>query len=171
MTKRPLLSLSSGDLGTTASKLESQLDKYLRLGERWGAIVLIDEADIYLEKRDLTDIRRNSLVAGNYHIRIQNKEKLTLHLVLLRALEYYQGILFLTTNRVGVFDEAFISRIHVPLYFKALNNGDRKKIWLNNFTRLQRETDIEVPDSVITYITSDEKLLSLEWNGREIRNG
>lgn len=69
-TKRPLLSLSSGDLGTTASLLESRLDKYLRLGERWGAIVLIDEADIYLEKRDLVDIRRNSLVAGMSPIQV-----------------------------------------------------------------------------------------------------
>src|SRR4051794_28771603 len=30
-------------------------------------------------------------------------------------MEYYAGILFLTTNRVGDFDEAFTSRIHVSL--------------------------------------------------------
>jgi len=64
MTRRPLLSLTSGDLGTTARNLEVRLDKYLRLGERWGAIVLIDEADVYLERREKTDIKRNSLVSG-----------------------------------------------------------------------------------------------------------
>jgi hypothetical protein len=37
-----------------------------------------------------------------------------------RVLEYYEGILFLTTNRVGVFDETFKSRIHLPLYYPLL---------------------------------------------------
>ena len=92
-------------------------------------------------------------------------------LVLLRALEYYQGILFLTTNRVGVFDEAFISRIHVPLYFKHLTDGDRVKIWSNNFLRLQKETGMEVHDTAKSFISTDKKLLDLKWNGREIRNG
>jgi len=96
---------------------------------------------------------------------------LTPRLVFLRALEYYQGILFLTTNRVGVFDEAFISRIHVPLYFKHLTDGDRAKIWSNNFLRLQKETGMEVHDTARTFISADEKLLALTWNGREIRNG
>ncbi len=36
-------------------------------------------------------------------------------------MEYYAGILFLTTNRVGDFDEAFTSRIHISLYYPELN--------------------------------------------------
>lgn len=38
--------------------------------------------------------------------------------VFLRMLEYYKGILFLTTNRIGTFDEAFKSRIHLSLFCK-----------------------------------------------------
>lgn len=70
-----------------------------------------------------------------------------------------------------MFDEAFISRIHVPLYFKALTNEDRQEIWRNNFARLKEETGIEVPGPVVTYATNDPAILALNWNGREIRNG
>jgi SpoVK/Ycf46/Vps4 family AAA+-type ATPase len=55
--------------------------------------MLIDEADIFLEKRSTEDIERNAVV-GTF----------------LRLLEYYDGVLFLTTNRVHNFDEAFYSR-------------------------------------------------------------
>jgi len=63
-TKRPLLSLTCGDLGTTAGEVESRLGRYMYLGEIWGAVVLLDEADIYLETRAISDVKRNSLVSG-----------------------------------------------------------------------------------------------------------
>ena len=47
-------------------------------------VVLLDEADVFLEERDMKDLKRNALVS-----------------VFLRALEYYDGILILTSNRVG----------------------------------------------------------------------
>lgn len=49
-----------------------------------AAVVLLDEADVFLEERDVRDLNRNALVS-----------------VFLRALEYYEGILILTSNRVG----------------------------------------------------------------------
>ena len=65
ITQRPLLALTCGDLGTTPRDVEVSLDSYLHLGEKWNAVVLLDEADIYLEKRDLKDVVRNSLVSDN----------------------------------------------------------------------------------------------------------
>ena len=64
MTKLPLLALICGDLGITAESVETALINFFQLGERWNAVVLLDEADIYLEARDLKDIKRNSLVSG-----------------------------------------------------------------------------------------------------------
>ncbi len=58
------MSLTCGDLGVTALEVERKLHSFLRLGEGWDAVVLLDEADIYLEARDLRDIKRNSLVSG-----------------------------------------------------------------------------------------------------------
>jgi hypothetical protein len=79
--------------------------------------------------------------------------------------------LFITTNRVGTFDDAFISRIHVALYYPPLVDRDRVLIWENNFRRLEKDSNIKVPDSTRIYTRYDEGLRLIRWNGREIRNG
>jgi SpoVK/Ycf46/Vps4 family AAA+-type ATPase len=99
-----LLSLTCTDIGTDPTEVETKLRYWFKLAKHWGAILLIDEADIYMEQRVTQDLSRNNLVAG-----------------FLRAMEYYQGILFLTTNRVGTFDEAFISRVHVSIRVSSLH--------------------------------------------------
>lgn len=63
LAQRPLLSLTSGDLSTHSYTVEKNLDYFLTLGERFGAIVLLDEADVYLETRRARDIARNGLVS------------------------------------------------------------------------------------------------------------
>ena len=63
-TRRPLLPLTPGDIGTDPVTVDKSLAKYFKLGESWGAIVLLDEADVYLEARNLHDLERNSLVSG-----------------------------------------------------------------------------------------------------------
>ena len=55
--------VGSGDLGTTASALDSALSSILDLASSWKAIVLIDEADVFLERRDVHDLLRNAMVA------------------------------------------------------------------------------------------------------------
>jgi hypothetical protein len=62
--KRPLLPLTCGDMGITASDVQENITKYFELGERWGAVILMDEADIYLEQRAPDQLERNSLVSG-----------------------------------------------------------------------------------------------------------
>jgi SpoVK/Ycf46/Vps4 family AAA+-type ATPase len=75
-------------------------------------VLLLDEADTYLEKRSTQDIQRNCLVS-----------------VFLRKLEYCQAILFLTTNRVTEFDDAILSRMHVMITFPEIDRHSRKQIW------------------------------------------
>ena len=125
------------------------------MAESWGAIMLIDEADIYMEQRQVQDIKRNHLVAA-----------------FIRALEYFKGILFLTTNRVGIFDEAFISRIHIQIYYPEFQDEDRVKVWDTFFLKLEedREATMRILQSTKDYVQSEE-LRALRWNGREIRNG
>lgn len=84
--------------------METELEKNFSLASRWGCILLLDESDVFLAQRERKDFKRNGLVA-----------------VFLRVLEYYAGILFLTTNRVGDFDEAFASRIHMSLFYPELD--------------------------------------------------
>lgn len=63
-TRRPLLSLTCGDIGTNEVTAERTLSKWFRLAEIWGAVMLLDEADVFLEKRTVSDLQRNSLVSG-----------------------------------------------------------------------------------------------------------
>lgn len=92
--------------------------------------------------------------------------------VFLRALEYYRGVLFLTTNRVKSFDPAFLSRIHVALHNKNLRDEDRERIWAHNFDRLDRDSTGRVHVSVAAreYVWNNRGVRTLRWNGREIRN-
>ncbi|KAL3960026.1 hypothetical protein ACCO45_005143 [Purpureocillium lilacinum] len=113
-SKRPLYIVSSGDLDTNPSVLDERLGRTLDLASTWKAVLLIDEADVFLERRSLHDLQRNGLVS-----------------IFLRTLEYYSGILFMTTNRVRTFDDAFKSRIHVPLKYGELPAESRAKIWRN----------------------------------------
>ncbi|ERF71539.1 hypothetical protein EPUS_00528 [Endocarpon pusillum Z07020] len=136
LLERPLLALTCGNIGTSATDVE-RLGQYLTWGELWGDLVLLDEADIYLEKRAYNEVERNSVVS-----------------VFLRALEYYRGLLFLTTNRVNAFDDAFKPRRH---------SG-------NNFLKLGVKDDIEVTKKGRKYIRENETLRQLQWNRREIRN-
>jgi hypothetical protein len=138
--KKPLYSISVGELGTNPDALEAKLRVILDLAMMWDAVLLLDEADIFLEARDEHDIIRNAMVG-----------------VFLRLLEYHQGVLFLTTNRVKNIDSAFYSRISVALKFE-LPTGDFAKIW-HNLLDSARITDIDV-----------RKLAHHDVNGRQIKN-
>ncbi|KAM3086282.1 hypothetical protein ACMFMF_000235 [Clarireedia jacksonii] len=111
-TERPLISLSCSDIGVDPEKIGSKLRLWTVKARRWGAILLIDEADVYLQERTAHDFERNHMVA-----------------IFVNCLDYYQGILFLTRNRVGVFDEAFASRIHISIWYPGFDDAKRIKIW------------------------------------------
>lgn len=87
--------------------------------------------------------------------------------MLLRVLEYYQGILFLTTNRVKTFDEAFQSRVHIAIKYEELTPPQRRKIWLmwlhQLSPKLANESDQEISDEI-------DDLSNEPFNGRQIRN-
>jgi hypothetical protein len=61
---RPLLSITCGHVGTTAEEAETKLDSFCKLAHRWRCVLLLDEADVFLAKRERGDIARNSLVSG-----------------------------------------------------------------------------------------------------------
>ncbi|KAH8145615.1 uncharacterized protein LAJ45_10416 [Morchella importuna] len=142
-TRRPLYAVSSGELGVNPKDLEDNLSRILDVATQWKAVLLLDEADVFLETRSLHDLTRNSLVS-----------------IFLRLLEYYQGILFLTSNRVTTFDEAFQSRIHVALKYNKLDRDARMQVWKNfmNFDDLKGGKELL------------ESVIDRELNGRQIKN-
>jgi len=109
--KRPLYRVHSGQLGLNVTEMELALKNTLTRAQRWGAVMLIDEADVYIKRRD-DNIAANAVVG-----------------VFLRVLEYFNGLLFLTTNRVGDIDEAIISRCIAIIRYHQPTFDDRCKIW------------------------------------------
>lgn len=96
-------------------------------------------------------------------------ERNSLVSIFLRTLEYYSGILFMTTNRVRTFDDAFKSRIHVPLKYDDLDKASRVKVWKNFVEKLrkgQQEGGVEVDVDEVGY----ERLGESPLNGRQIKN-
>lgn len=119
MTRKPLYHIGTGELGTQVSYTEPVLTKIFNYAKDWGAILLLDEADCFLSKRTTDDMERNAFVT-----------------IFLRLLEYYQGILFLTTNRIEEFDSAFQSRIHLAIEYHELDAARRVCVWKNLLARL-----------------------------------
>jgi hypothetical protein len=149
--KKPLYRITCGDIGTNPEDVEKYLASVLYLGKTWDCVVLLDEAEVFLQTRDLEDLHRNALVS-----------------VFLRVLEYYEGILILTSNRVATFDEAFKSRIQLALHYEPLREHQRKKVWENFINRLKSfDTDAVDTDDLHKHIN---KLATFDMNGRQIRN-
>jgi hypothetical protein len=144
--RRPLYKLGAGDLGTAAQIVERNLSKALALCGHFGAVLLIDEADVFMEARSNNNLQRNELVS-----------------VFLRLLEYYSGILFLTSNRNRSIDAAFESRIDITLSYNSLTEADRKKIWKNFLATLKPgAVDIGEADLI--------DLAKWDFNGRQIKS-
>lgn len=79
----------------------------------------------------------------------------------------------MTTNRVGHFDDAFVSRVHVVIRYENLSDKDRATIWTQFFNKLQAERGkyITISRKAKRYVLEDEEVTKIPWNGREIRNG
>jgi hypothetical protein len=139
--KKPVYYVNVGELGTNVEKLENNMKNILDIAYRWKAILLLDEADIFLETRDNTNIERNAMVG-----------------VFLRLLEYYPGIIFLTSNRAKNIDSAIKSRIHMTFEYDNLSYDQKMNIWTYLIKKIITHCNIDI-----------ETLCNYNLNGRQIR--
>ena len=142
----PLYTLSAGEIGIMPTTVESEISSALEKCTLWNAILLLDEADVFLERRELNSLKRNELVS-----------------IFLRLLEYYEGMMFLTTNRVSTIDPAFESRIDVSIDYPNLTPELRLQIWENFLYR----------DEAVQAAIGKEDLVpisKLALNGRQIKS-
>ncbi|KAL3694646.1 hypothetical protein R1sor_008297 [Riccia sorocarpa] len=137
----PLWSLSVSELGTASSELETRLVNLLEIAVSWKTILLLDEADVY-----------------------SHLNRYAMYGIFLKNLEYYQGVLLLTTNRIPTFDDAFRSRISVFLHYPQLMAEQREKVWANLLNRAEIQDD----GGAVQQLVKD--MAVFELNGREIRN-
>ncbi|KAL8872076.1 MAG: hypothetical protein Q9174_002234 [Haloplaca sp. 1 TL-2023] len=151
--EKPLYQVTCGEIGTHASTLEERLEEIFDDAIRFNAILVLDEADVFLQERDYENLERNALVS-----------------IFLRALEYFNGVLFLTTNRVGTFDQAFQSRIHITLGLPILDQPRRTEVWMLFLEELAKSQQLTAG-----HIGELQKQVITTWsrqslNGRQIRN-
>ncbi len=141
---RPLYSVQASQLGVSPNELETELLKVFARSARWGSILLLDEADVYVAKRG-SDLIQNAIVG-----------------VFLRVLEYYKGVLFLTTNRSDLVDDAILSRCLARIDYAAPPIADQRRIW-----RILSDTSgVEISDDVI-----DETSIRFPTlTGRDVKN-
>ncbi|KAJ5885543.1 hypothetical protein N7495_010053 [Penicillium taxi] len=144
------------DVGTSAKHVEANLARIFALATTWQAIILIDEADVFLQSRSLgsgfgSNTERNALVS-----------------VFLRVLEYYQGILMLTTNQIAQFDVAVHSRIHVAIKYEELNETRAMSIFKNFLTPLEDKGMIQSQSDILDWLEGD--IHRMKFDGRQIRN-
>lgn len=141
-TQRPLYVLELGELGTNVQQLEENLNRVFDRVARWNAVLQFDECEIFLAQRG-DDLERSAIV-GSF----------------LRLLDYYQGILFLTTNRAEVLDHAVRSRVMLKLAYPDLDQSARTVVW---------QTMLQAAGLTLTE-GSVGQLAETVLNGRQIRN-
>ncbi len=117
VAKRPLYMVQCSQLGIDPDDLEKNLSTVLDRANRWGAILLLDEADVYIHERG-ENVKQNAIVG-----------------VFLRLLEYYNGILFMNTNRDEVVDDAIMSRVTAHVKYSNPSPHDASRIWVILFSQ------------------------------------
>ncbi|KDN61098.1 hypothetical protein CSUB01_07051 [Colletotrichum sublineola] len=192
---KPLLPITCGDLGMTPAEVENNLQSSFQMAQAWDCVLLLDEADVFLAERSHDNIERNALVSGkSIRLVVARKawlqyrvNRMLIQSVFLRVMEYYEGILFLTTNKVGSFDEAFKSRMSMALYYPPLTQEQTKKIWEMQMDRTETLSKEAAPgdetqhvrfsrDEITTLATTLWNMQTTRddcrpvWNGRQIRN-
>lgn len=153
-TRKPLFYLQAEDLGISAAVLGANIKKVFEMATEWDAVVLLDEADVFMAERHPQDIARNELVS-----------------IFLRELEYFRGIIFLTTNLYSTIDTAFRSRVSLHLLFKSLTAEARGVVWKKFLERLPQPTEKDGEDGEEAGLDDEDvkELAAWQLNGREIK--
>jgi hypothetical protein len=142
--ERPLYSVQCSQLGVDPEELEKELLMTFARAQRWNAILLLDEADVYVASRG-RDLTQNAIVG-----------------VFLRVLEYYGGVLFMTTNRADLVDDAIASRCLARIGYDIPTPDNQKRIWRT----LADTAGITLDDGEIDIIVKKFPHLS----GRDVKN-
>jgi hypothetical protein len=141
--------ISAGELVVNhgdSNALEQQLEIIFKIAKHFNAVLLLDEADAFMEQRTSYHDTHNCLVT-----------------IFLRKLEYYPGILFLTSNRGIQFDDAILSWTHLIIEYKDLTREFRRDLWS---TFLSKACTMKGPAVVEEHEL--QQLESLALNGREV---
>lgn len=142
--KRPLYTVQCSQLGIDPDDLEKSLQIVFSRAQRWNAILLLDEADVYVSERG-SSLQQNAIVG-----------------VFLRVMEYYHGVMFMTTNRGDLVDDAVASRCIARIMYDVPTPVNLAKIW----KVLAEVQGLKFAEGVLEQLTKKYPGLS----GRDVKN-
>lgn len=131
VVEKPLYTTSCSEIATTPEALEKSLEQILHFGRVWKCVILLEEAEIFLEKRTLGDSKRNALIS-----------------VFTRKLESYNGVIILTSSNINSMDEVLRSRIQLSLHYGPLNLAQRSQIWETHLAQLESLESLFNPSAI-----------------------
>jgi len=140
LLKKPLYMVQLDELGTNPESIENKLSIIFKRVQKWNAVLLFDEIDVYLFKRE-TNLNQSAVVG-----------------VFLRLLDYFSGLIFFTTNRSNVLDKAILSRVSLKIKYEELSESTQLEVWRSKLIDANATID------------SINNLPKLNLNGRQIKN-
>lgn len=111
LMRRPLYIMRAGRLGTTPSQIAESLQLVFSRALRWNCVLVLNEADVFIARRG-TNVAQNAIVAEFLH-----------------TLEYFEGLLFMSTNRPDDIDDAVISRCAAIIEYEVPDEAGTRAIW------------------------------------------
>lgn len=138
--RKPFYTIQVDEIGTSPKEIEANLSKIFARIEKWEAVILFDEVDVFLSKRD-NDIHKSAIVG-----------------IFLRLMDYFRGMMFLTTNRSEVIDEAVLSRVTLTIKYPDFDESVRRLVWHSKLKDAGMQID------------ATDQLIQEKLNGRQIRN-
>ncbi|KAK8117828.1 P-loop containing nucleoside triphosphate hydrolase protein [Apiospora kogelbergensis] len=183
-TRKPLYHMTPFATGVSAEAVQHNMEAALALAQRWDCILVLEDADATAGGGGGGSGNRT---AGSYMQHEVPRRAMTMALV--KLLGSFGGIVVLESSRVGILDDALFSRVHLAVYFPALDAEGRRRIWHDALAVASRRSDMDghheymgkaagaaeaLPASMVEpYLLSPEaeqKLAIVDLNGREIRN-
>ena len=153
----PLYTMGDGDSRTNRQRLGGSLSDLLEMTVRWNAVLLLDEADVFLGARIYPDGEPNDLVCR-----------------LLNMLEYHQGLVIMTTTEPENISPAIKSRVGLSIQYPELDQPSRKNLWKNFIMsngRATTTTGTGAPKDVSSFTEEEfDRWASRKMNGREIKH-
>jgi SpoVK/Ycf46/Vps4 family AAA+-type ATPase len=173
-TGRPLLTVSVAEIGVAYQQAEKILTEVFVDAARWEAVLLMDEAEVFVEQRSTQDVERNALVSVMLRCLeyFEGKPKSTYHHLSALLLQH-TGVVIMTTNRVKAIDVAIQSRIQLAIRYHDLNRDQRLSIYKNRLKYIS-DDDIENREELVKSLQTSPLIRTRAsddpTNGRQIRN-
>ncbi|KAL3421660.1 hypothetical protein PVAG01_05816 [Phlyctema vagabunda] len=154
--RRRLLRIDASDFQhNDPAQVSSAFKKFFHMATSWGYLLLLDEADVFLQSRKHDEQNQNALVS-----------------ILLQELEYFHGVLIMTTNRIVSVDYAVQSRIHYAVRFTDLDRSQIDRIWATFRKQLTTSNCTENEQAKIDdwFNIAKHSMKTTKFTGRDIRN-